>query len=338
MKRIVAFGEVMARLSPPPGESLGRAPTLLTWYGGAEANAAAAAAQLGANAAMVTTLPGGALGRGARAALEARGVDVAHLRFSDTGRMGLYFASFGAGVQPPEVHYDRAGSAFALNPEPSDMAGALDGAAILHMSGVTPAVSARAAAAALAFAREACARGVRVSFDGNYRGKLWAARGEDGRDVLRDLLSLASIAFIDHRDLALILGESFAGETAAQKNRAAFARALAVFPRLDLVCATDRIVASVDRHDLGAFAQGRDGTFITHPPIALSGIVDRIGAGDAFAGAFLCTITRGSQIDGALRAALYAGAAKHGQRGDMLTISEGDLAALIGASSFDVRR
>ena len=328
----------MARLSPPPGEPLGSSPALLTWYGGAEANAAAAVAQLGGDAALVTTLPASALGRGARAAVAARGVDVTHTRFSEKGRLGLYFASFGACVQPPEVHYDRENSAFALDPEPVDLAGALDSAAILHISGVTPAVSARAGAAALAAARGAAARGVKVSFDGNYRGKLWAARGEDGRGVLRDLLSLASIAFIDHRDLALILGEAFAGESAAQKNRGAFQRALAALPRLELVCATDRTVFSIDRHDLGGFAQQRGGEFVACPPIAISGIIDRIGAGDAFAGAFLLAVTRGAKIEDALRMSLYAGAAKHGQRGDMLTITADELAALVGAPSLDVRR
>jgi 2-dehydro-3-deoxygluconokinase len=337
-KRIVVFGEVMARLSPPLGEALGFSPSFQTWFGGAEANAAAAIAQLGGDAALVTTLPANGLGRGAKAALAARGIDLSLVRFSDKGRMGLYFATFGAGVQPAEVLYDRAQSAFALDPSPADMKAALAGAGYLHITGITPAVSPSAAEAALSFAQTAIEAGVKVSFDGNYRAKLWAVWGGDGPAILRQLMQLASIAFVDHRDIALVLGESFEGSGHRARNQAAYKRAFEVFPRLELICATERTVKAVSHHELAACAQARSSEFVTLAPVSLTSVVDRIGGGDAFAGAFLLAASRGEPVEVALRFALYAGAAKHGQRGDMLALSETELRTLMSSSSLDVQR
>src|SRR3990167_2923989 len=110
--RLVCFGEMLVRLSAPPGEMLLQTPRLAAHIGGAEANVAICVSRLGGNAAMATVLPDNPLGHAARDELRRHGVDVAAVRFT-RGRMGLYFLTPGAVLRPSEIVYDRAGSAFA---------------------------------------------------------------------------------------------------------------------------------------------------------------------------------------------------------------------------------
>ena len=147
--RIVCFGEMLLRLSSPAGQLLLQTPQFDTCIGGAEANVAVSLARFGQPAAMTSTLPDNALGWAARDQLRMHGVAVDGLRF-EPGRMGLYFLTPGAVMRPSEIVYDRAGSAFALaDPEAYDWAALLDGAAWLHVSGVSPAVGEKAAQAVL---------------------------------------------------------------------------------------------------------------------------------------------------------------------------------------------
>jgi 2-dehydro-3-deoxygluconokinase len=301
------------------------------WYGGAEANVASAIAQLGGTASLVSTLPDNALGRAARATLAGRGVDTTHLRFVQHGRLGLYFATFGAGIQAQEVLYDRSCSSFSLDAEaPPDV---LDDAAYLHITGITPALSGHAAAAALKIASDAVRRGVKLSFDVNYRSSLWSSsRTGDAGAILSEFLALATIAFLDRRDVHLLTNEPYAD------NELAFAVAFRRFPRLELLATTVREVVSVNHHTLFACAQARAEPMISHAGISVPGIVDRIGSGDAFAGSFLLSLTRNQPLPMALKLALYAAAVKHGQRGDSLTLTEPQLLSLLNAGPGDVRR
>ncbi|KAF0177750.1 MAG: sugar kinase [Hyphomonadaceae bacterium] len=336
--RIVCFGEMLIRLSPRLGETLQQASALDTFVGGAEANVAASLARLGASSVMITTLPENPLGHAARDAMRLHGVDVSHMRFIARGRMGLYFLTPGAVIRPSEVLYDRAGSAFALEPAPEDLDACLAGAARLHISGITPAVSAAARDAALSLARRAVERGVKVSFDGNYRARLWEAWGGDGPAAIRELLGLADIAFIDRRDIALVLEKSFDAADDPVGGDLACAAAFIAFPRLQTIAYTTRRAHAVDAHDLGACIQQRGAPAVTISPLTLSGVVDRIGSGDAFAGGFLFRLHRGADVADAARFALYAAAAKHGQRGDASFASAADIETLIRDGALDVRR
>src|SRR5258708_11496813 len=197
--RIVCFGEVLLRLAATPGEMLLQTPTLRVAVGGAEANVAVALARAGVPAALLTILPDNALGAAARDELRRHGVETSRVRFLP-GRMGLYFLTPGAALRPADIVYDRAGSTFALaQPDLIDWEAELDGASRLHLSGVTPALGANAAAAAVRAARAATRLGVPMSFDGNYRAKLWAATDGHAPTLLRALLAEAETAFVDHR-------------------------------------------------------------------------------------------------------------------------------------------
>ncbi len=328
--KLVCFGEMLVRLSAPYGEMLLQTPRLASHIGGAEANVAICVSRLGGKAAMATALPDNPLGHAARDELRRHGVDVGAVNFA-TGRMGLYFLTPGAVTRPAEIVYDRAGSTFAETVDAGPCIAALEGADYLHVSGISPAVSAKAGAASLAAVTAAVERGVAVSFDGNYRSSLWAARGETGAPILRQLLSMATIAFVDERDIALVLGETFADRGAA------CAAAFKAFPKLQRIAATTRTTHAVDAFSLGATLHACDGV-VSSQPLELANVVDRIGGGDAFAGGLLFSLMKGGGAQDALNFALHTAAAKHGQMGDASHASEAQIRALMTSGGKDVRR
>jgi 2-dehydro-3-deoxygluconokinase len=329
--RLVCFGEMLVRLSAPQGEMLLQTPQLSAHIGGAEANVAICVSRLGGSAAMATVLPDNPLGHAARDELRRHGVDVSAVKFAP-GRMGLYFLTPGAVLRPSEIVYDRAGSAFAEQAGAIAWDAALGGAAMLHVSGITPAVSATGGEAALKAVAAATVANIPVSFDGNYRAKLWEARKETGAPILRKLLEAATLAFIDERDIALVLGASFASRNAAA------AAAFKAFPRLERIAATTRTTHAIDAFSLGATLHHRDGTLTQARPLELGNVVDRIGGGDAFAGGLIHGLLKGWPADDALTFALHTAAAKHGQVGDASHASESQIRALMGDGGKDVRR
>ncbi len=335
---VVCFGEILLRLSAPGGELLLQSAKLDVVVGGAEANVAVGLARLGDAAAMVSVLPEGPLGRAAVAELRRWGVDVRNVAFAP-GRMGLYFLTPGAVLRPSEVIYDRAHSAFAeARAESVDWDAALQGASWLHVSGVTPAIGAGGAAAARRAVAEANRLGVPVSFDGNYRGKLWAQWDGDGPAILRALAAGADLAFINDQDLALMLNRSFDGPDPAARLRSAAAVAFETFPRLTRIAATTRAQHQVASHDLSASLFTRAGGALTTRTYALAGIVDRIGAGDAFAAGMLHAMLRSMADQDALDFALAAACAKHGIHGDFNLATAQDIEAILAGGSLGVRR
>jgi 2-dehydro-3-deoxygluconokinase len=335
---IVCFGEILIRLSAPDNELLLQSPRLSVHFGGAEANVAVSLSRLGSAAHMVSFVPDNALGRAALDELRRYGVDVEGVGFA-LGRMGLYFLTPGAMLRPSEVTYDRAGSAFALAaPDSVDWHEALRGAAVLHFSGITPALGPNAAAAALRAAKAARGQGVAVSFDGNFRGKLWAAWGGDGPAVLRDLLANADLAFVDDRDIALVLGHKFAATDPSERGREAARAAFAAFPDLARVASTFRVQHTVDHHELSAVMFTRAGGEFAARARPLVGIVDRIGAGDAFAAGLLHGLRVQMSDQDALEFAHAAACLKHAIPGDFNLAGEGDVKGFLGQAGLDVRR
>lgn len=331
--RVVCFGELLIRLTAPAGERLLQTAELEAFVGGAEANVAVALANLGTPTAVLSAVPGNDLGKAALRHLRLHGVETSGVAVRPQGRMGLYFLTPGAGIDPAEVLYDRAGSAFAVEPLAQTPAAALAQAKWFHLSGITPAVSPAATEAALALVRQARAMKVGVSFDGNYRAGLWAAWGGDGPATLRALMAEVDVAFVNARDIALILGLKD-GVSEAEALDTAFS----AFPALQLMAWTTREPVAQDAHKLGAAVRVRGGAPETIAPLLVTGIVDRIGAGDAFAAGFLHRHLQQASALESLRFGLYCGAAKHGQRGDAAWRSEAEIEALMRSSSLDVRR
>lgn len=333
----VCFGELLIRLGAPGRELLLQTPRLEAHSGGAEANVAVSLSRLGRRARMASVVADNPLGEAAVGELRRHGVDTSTVR-AVPGRMGLYFLITGAMQRASEVLYDRAGSAFAMaDPSAYDWPAILEGAAWLHLSGITPAVGPNAADAALAAVAAANRLGVKVSFDGNYRAQLWKNWGGDGPGVLKRLLDGAELAFINERDIALILGAELKGADETERRARAYEAAFKAFPRLKSMAATFRTQHGADRHELSGVLATRTAS-VTSRTYALDGIIDRIGAGDAFAAGvhFGLASEKGNQYTVDFAAA--AAALKHSIVGDMNIASVSQIEAAMAGGSLDVKR
>ena len=251
--------------------------------------------------------------------------------------MGLYFVTSGAGMRATEVVYDRAWSAFAEAPADAwDWDAILAGVDRLHLSGITPALGPVPAESAIAAAEAAAARGIAVSFDGNWRGKLWARWDADPRAILTRIVRHADLMFGNHRDVALLLGRDDFGGEGEDRRRAAAEAAFDAFPKLRTIASTARHVEHVDLNRLSARIDTRDGHAQTDEVI-LAGIVDRIGGGDAFAAGVLHGLRTGQDGAGAARTGLALAALKHSLPGDAALFRQADIDAFL-AGGLDVRR
>ncbi|AEG50705.1 PfkB domain protein [Sphingobium chlorophenolicum L-1] len=332
---VVAFGELLFRLTPPGQRMMVQADSLDLIVGGAEANVASGLASLGHAVRFVGLVSDNVLGDRAVSALRGAGVDTRFLARAP-GRMGLYFMESGAGPRPAAITYDRAGSAFTCaDPSDIDFAGALDDARLLHSGGITPALG--PAGMALARAAHAAARqaGVPICFDGNYRAQLWQSWDSDPRGILRDLVSDATILIGNHRDISLLLDRPFSGDGEDRRREAAMA-AFDAFPQLQIIASTARHLVTASHHRIAARVDRRDGAHQT-AEIDVTGIVDRIGTGDAFAAGVLHQWLEGGDAAAMAQAGLALTALKHSIAGDFCLVGR---AALDGfsASGGDVRR
>jgi 2-dehydro-3-deoxygluconokinase len=334
---IACFGEILLRLCAPSSELLLQSRSLGVDVGGAEANVAVALAQWGHAAAVVSVLPDNALGRAAAGELRRYGVATEPLQFRP-GRMGLYFRAVGAGHRPSEVLYDRESSAFALAPpDLIDWGSVLTGMSWLHLSGITPAVGNQAAEAALRAVAAARERGVFVSFDCNYRSKLWERWKGEAPRILRDLVSHADLLFAEQRDISLILGRNFDDTSAPDRFRAAGTAALETFGNLKRIATTVRVQRSVDDHDLCAALLSRQSLHTTRT-YSIGRIIDRIGSGDAFAAGVLHGVRTEMQDQDAVEFGLAAAVLKHSIPGDFNLVSVEEVQNLIRDTGFTVRR
>jgi 2-dehydro-3-deoxygluconokinase len=223
------------------------------------------------------------------------------------------------------VLYDRAGSAFAAAAADAyDWSALLNGCNWLHVSGITPAVSDSAGEAAMRAMTAARQKGVKISFDCNFRARVWGARAKQAPAVLRKLCEQADLIFGDDRDFAFMLN----GNTDA---------AFAAFENLQWVASTSRARHSVDTQELSGCLRSRRDTYTTRP-YSLYGIVDRIGAGDAFAAGVLHGLVRSFDAQKSIDFATAAAVLKHSIHGDFNLASEADIELLLTEQLLDVRR
>ena len=338
MGTIVCFGELLLRLGAPGRQMLLQSPVLEVHVGGAEANVAVSLARFGHDARMVGVVADNALGEAALGELRRHRVDTRGVQQA-VGRMGLYFLTPGAIQRPSEVLYDRADSAFArAGGGTHDWPALLAGADWLHVSGVTPALGQRAADGVLSAVRAARAAGTKVSFDGNFRPKLWEAWGGDAPTILRGLMAEADLLFASHRDLQVVLGLEFPQATPQERFAAGAAAAFQAFPHLRQMAATVRVQRSVDHHVISAITALRDGALHTTAARDVSPIVDRIGTGDAFAAGVLHGGLAGLSAQDALDFGVAAACLKHSLPGDFNLVGAADVRALLGENALDVKR
>ena len=319
--KVITFGEIMLRLTPQNHNRIGRTPIYEATYGGAESNVACSLAQLGAQAEFVTKLPENAVADGAIATLKSFGVNTDHIARGGN-RMGVYYLERGSSVRASKVVYDRADSAMAL-------AQATDfnwdeifrGAAWFHFTGITAGISKNALELCKIAVKKAKENGLTVSFDPNYRAKLWTK--EEAREAMKELTPYADV-LISNAPQTLDVYELDCGSE--EKTM----RALAEKFDLQSVVFTDRISRSAD--DNGYFASslagGKNGKYYVSKRYELHPIVDRVGGGDAFAAGYIFAANKYENEQQRLDFAVAAAAFKHTIDGDINVACEAEIAAL----------
>ena len=342
MGNIATFGEIMLRLSPPGKELLFQSPELRATFGGGEANVAVSLAIWGHRSRWISVVPDNPVGEAALRELRRHGVDVSAV-VRGGRRLGTYFAETGANERASQVLYDRDGSGVAeAAPGSVDWTAGLDGMEWLHVTGITPALSASAAALTLEAVKAARAGGLTVSVDLNYRSKLWRY-GRPAPEVMREIAGLADVLVGNEEDCQKALGLGGAAPAGADKldvraYEQLTAMVMSAFPNLARVAITLRESLSADWNRWSAVLRSGTG-FVAGPVHELRDVVDRIGTGDAFAAGLIHGLGKLKTEAEALEFALAAAALKHSIPGDWNLASEGDVMALVrGDRSGRVRR
>lgn len=341
MTRIVTLGEVMLRLKSPQFERLFQSPLLEATFGGGEANVAASLARFGLEAAFVTVLPNNLLGDAAIAELRRHGVETLHIVHGGE-RLGIYFLEAGSNQRPSVVIYDRSHSSIAeADPGTFDWDTVFEGASWFHISGITPALSQSAADLSLAAVQAAKVRGITVSCDYNYRGKLWKY-GKKAPEVMHELVRHIDVGIANEEDCQLSLGitaEATAGEEQMKPGEGELARYESLcrkvfdfFPNLKYQAITLRESYSASHNGWSAcLFNGRE--FFGSARYDLTHIVDRVGAGDAFAAGLIYSLSTGMEDEAALNFAVAASALKHTIPGDLNLVTLSEVQALLAGNT-----
>jgi 2-dehydro-3-deoxygluconokinase len=321
---VVTFGETMVRLSPPGHERLARANSFDVHVGGTESNVACTLAQLGTPASWISRLPDNPLGRLVEDELRRVGVDVSEVRWGDDERLGLYFVEHGSEPRPTKVLYDRKDSAFArLIPGEFDWSKILAGSRLFHTTGITLALGSgprQALFEATEVAREA---GILVSFDLNYRANLWSR--DDAESAYRGVLSRVDVLFCSEAELARLL-ESEMGSTR------------------DLILRSHeewnvgRVVLTVRSESSISYATLGGETELLESRGYAPRVVERFGAGDAAAAAFLHSLVEGKDERYAVELAAAASALQHTLPGDIASFTLDELDSVARGGEGDLLR
>ncbi len=326
VKRIVTFGEAMIRLTPPRNERIDRTTSFDLSPGGAELNVGVTLAALGNDVRWVSVLPDNGLARYLDRQARAHYVDMSSVQWvsEELGRMGLYFLEEGTDPRPSAVVYDRKNSAFAnLEPGRIDWSAIFAGADAFHVCGITPAVSPSARAETMLAIQAANAANVTVSFDLNYRSKLWSE--QDARACFREIAPLVDILFASRSDLGTFFGIEGDRQTVMEQARTKLGVAASVMTRK-----RSRASRSIS---LSALAMGPAGEAVEADWKSVE-IVDRLGGGDAFAGGFITGyLENPDDLLHALNLGVAASALKHTMPGDFLCATRDEIIAAAGETA-----
>lgn len=331
MAKVVTMGEIMLRLSTPGYEKFIQADTFDINYGGGEANVAVSLANYGHQASFVTKVPSNPIGECAVAALRKYNVDTTHIARGGE-RLGIYYLETGASMRASNVVYDRAHSSIAeADASDFDFNAIFDGADWFHFTGITPAISDKAALLTEAALKAAKAKNVTVSCDLNFRKKLWSS--EKAQKVMTNLMQYVDVCIGNEEDAQKVLGFT-PGNTDVTSGSLELAGYEDIFKQM-----TDRfgfryVVSSLresySASDNGWSAAIYDGKEFYHSRKYEVRIVDRVGGGDSFAGGLICGLLDGRNYKDALEFAVAASALKHTIPGDFNLVTRADVETLMG--------
>lgn len=334
MKKIVTLGEIMLRLSTPGNKRFVQSDSFDAVFGGGEANVAVSCTNYGHEVYFVSKLPEHEIGQSAINALRKYGVKTDYIaRGGD--RIGIYYLETGASMRPSKVIYDRAHSAIAeASATDFDFDKIMEGASWFHWSGITPAISEKAARLTELACQAAKRHHVTVSVDLNFRKKLWTK--EQAQAVMRPLMQYVDVCIGNEEDAELCLGfkpdaDVVGGKTDAEGYKSIFAGMADEFG-FKYVISTLRESFSASHNGWKAMIyNGKE--FYVSKRYDITPIIDRVGGGDAFSGGIIHgLLTMETQAE-ALEFAVAASALKHTINGDFNLVSEEEVKALAGGDA-----
>lgn len=335
-KKVVTFGEILLRLTPPNFQRFIQAESFEVTYGGAEANVAVALANYGLDAYFVTKVPANPIGQAAVNHLRRFGVKTDYV-VRGGARLGIYFQETGAAQRPSKIVYDRAGSAIAqAKPEEFDWPNILKGAAWFHVTGITPALSESAAEATIRAVRTAKEMGVTVSTDLNYRKNLWTP--EQANRVMSEVVKYVDLCIANEEDAEKVFGIKAQGSdvTAGKLDEAGYRdviRQLVERFGFKYVAVTLRESFSASHNGWsGLLYDGKE--FYRSRRYDISPIIDRVGGGDSFGSGLIYALLSEKDPQAAVDFAAAASCLKHTIHGDfnLVTVDEVELLARGDAS------
>lgn len=336
MSVYVTLGEIMLRLKTPGNDRFFQSPSFEATFGGGEANVAVALSNYGLDARFVTALPDNDIGDNAIRELRGFGVDTTQIRRSGD-RVGIYFLETGANQRPSKVVYDRANSSIAeCGPGDFDWDTVFAGAKWFHITGITPALSQTAADLSLESVKAAKERGVTVSCDFNFRGKLWKY-GKTAPDVMTDLVKYVDVGIANEEDCQKSLGISAdvhveSGELDTAKYEALGEKVLSVFPDMAVIAITLRESRSADTNGWSACLRDANGFYLSRR-YEITDIIDRVGGGDSFASALIYGLNAYEDRQQSLEFAVAASCLKHSILGDFNRVTVPEVERLMGGDA-----
>ena len=333
-KKVVTLGEIMLRLSTPGNTRFVQSDSFDVVYGGGEANVAVSCANYGHEAYFVTKLPKHEIGQSAVNALRKYGVKTDFIaRGGD--RVGIYYLETGASMRPSKVIYDRAHSAIAeADAADFDFDAIMEGADWFHWSGITPAISDKAAELTRLACEAAKRHGVTVSVDLNFRKKLWTK--EKAQSIMKPLMQFVDVCIGNEEDADKVLGfkpentDVTSGELNLAGYESIFKQMVAKFG-FKYVISSLRVSKSASDNGWSAcIYSSEDDEFYHSREYRIRPIVDRVGGGDSFAGGTICGFVDGKNFKDALEFGVAASALKHTIPGDFNLVTREEVETLAG--------
>ena len=329
MNRIVTFGEIMLRLSPPGYLRFGQADSFDVTYGGGEANVAVSLANYGENVAFVTKLPDNPIGKAAVASLRQHGVSIENIAWGGD-RIGIYFLEKGASQRPSKVVYDRKSSAIAqVEPPDFNWEKIFEGVQWFHFTGITPALGSKIADICKTACIEAKKAGAKISCDLNYRKKLWSST--EAKTVMSELMKYVDVCIANEEDAEKVFGITAINNSiiSGELNRQGYesvAKELAETFDFEKVAITLReSISASDNYWSAMIYDGKECYFSKKYHIH---IVDRVGGGDSFGGGLIYGLLNKTDVQEALEFAVAASCLKHTVEGDFNEVTLEEVEAL----------
>lgn len=334
MAKVVTMGEIMLRLSTPGNQRIIQSDSFDVCYGGGEANVAVSLANYGHDTSFVTKVPSNLIGDSAIAALRKFNVNCDYVARGGE-RLGIYFLETGASMRASTVTYDRAHSSIAeADPEDFDFDAIFKDADWFHFTGITPAISDKAAKLTEEALKAAKRHNLTVSVDLNYRKKLWTP--EKAQAVMTDLMQYVDVCIGNEEDADKVLGfkpgntDVTSGELELSGYKEIFKQ---MIDKFGFKYVASSLRESYSASDNGWSACIYDGNEFYHSTKYDIRIVDRVGGGDSFASGLICGLLDKKPMKDALEFGVAASALKHTIPGDFNMVSREEVDALVGGDA-----